>query len=1488
MRQSAPGSPARPVALVEHVALVVLALVPQLLSRPGLADADTKTYLYLDPGEYLRQSLSMWDPTVGLGTVTHQQIGYLFPMGPFFLATHALGIPTWVAQRLWVAAILLAAGTGVWWLARLVGVEGPGRLVGAVAYMLSPYTLQYLGHISVILLAFAALPWVILLVDRAARFGTWRPIAALALVIAAMGSVNATSAIYVGVGPLLWLLCGRANGRFGWPDLWRVAWRTVVLGGLVSSWWVAGLLVEGGYGIDVLRYTETVQAVSTTSLSSEVVRGLGYWYFYGGDNFGPWVSAMPQFTQELWLLGVGYVVPILAVASAVVVRWRHRAVFVSLALVGTVLAVGAHPFDDPSPVGRVLRAILSSRTGGLALRSTDRATPLVVLALAVLVGAGVSASWRRAPRTGLALAGVAAGAAVLSNPALWNGTSVPSSFVEPHVSAYEHEAAEALNHGGTGVVLGLPGQPFASYFSGTTVDPLWPGLLTRPFVTREQQVMGSLPTEDLLYGLDDPVQTGVEDPAALAPLARLMGVGDLLLQNDLAFTRYDQPDPAVLWSELSSGAPGLGRPQDFGPTRPAQNRSKVVDEQTYTIPSATPAVPSLAVLPVLDPRPLVRAEAGRAPLVVDGDGVGLDDIAGTGLLNGNPTVVYAGTLDTDDAARRAALRPGATLVVTDTNRRQPFRWDNIQDVAGPTLAAGQPQPDDPSDEPLDIFPGAPADAQTTTAVSGVASVTASASANPFQYLPEERPVEAVDGDPETAWQVGPFLDPRGQWWQVHLVAPVRTDAVTVLQPQTGTRNQWITEVTLRFDGRSPVEFELGPASRSGSGQRIDFPARTFQTLRITIDDTNVPPRRELAGGLSSVGLAEVSLDAHGAPARAEESVVMPEDLLRMAGASSLQDRLALVMTRLRVAPATSRTDPEPALDRTFWLPTTRTFWLTGTARLDASVSDQLIDELVGRPGSDGSGVVATSTGRLQGDPGATASAALDGNPATAWSSPIGPGRQVGQSLTIQLPSPVTFDHLDLQLVVDGRHSVPSRLRVATQSGSETVSIPKLPRQPAANGTDAEQVSFPTLSGRTVVVTILAIRPLRAADSYTGGRDTLPVAIAELGIPGVQVPPPPSSIPSPCRDDLLSVDGSPVWVEVHGTSEAALSDAALSVSLCGPDVGGLTLGPGSHHLVATLGSTTGLDLDQLVLDSSPGGGPESADTAGAVVPPPTPPAPAVQVESRHTTSMQVRITAPEGSSSTGPFWLVLGESLNRGWHASLDGRSLGPPQLVDGFANGWLVPASALRAGQSVSVTLEWTPQRLVDVALVVSGAAGALCAAIIAWPRRRTRRRRQARSEDDRGVARLVVVPGDTVTVDVLDTRAPGLQWGRSVAVAVGAGLIALLVTGPVAAAAVAAGLVVATRLRLGRLVVAGSAVGAMVATAAAMVVIEGVKGYPGNGQWPSYFEVAALLTWLALVLVVAEGFLRWARRPGRRAGAAGADARPPGRSASPPPSPPS
>ena len=317
------------VAWFEYLVVALFAFVPQLASQPGVVDSDTKSYLFIDPARFIAQSASMWDPDIALGTVTHQQLGYLFPMGPFFLATHSLGIPVWAAERLWVGATLFAAGAGVIYLAHTLKMRGPGVLAAGVAYMLSPYFLQYVGRISVILLSWAALPWLVALVARALRQGGWRYPALFALVALTAGGVNASSLIYVGVGPVLWLLYSVLVSREQtWRRVWGVVWRTGLLTLAVSLWWIVGLEIEGGYGLDVLKYTETVQAVSQTSYASEVLRGLGYWYFYGSDRLGQWVATSTQFTQEIWLIATSFAVPVAAFVSAVVVRWRHRAYFV--------------------------------------------------------------------------------------------------------------------------------------------------------------------------------------------------------------------------------------------------------------------------------------------------------------------------------------------------------------------------------------------------------------------------------------------------------------------------------------------------------------------------------------------------------------------------------------------------------------------------------------------------------------------------------------------------------------------------------------------------------------------------------------------------------------------------------------------------------------------------------------------------------------------------------------------------------------------------------------------------------------------------------------------------------------------------------------------------------------------------------------------------------------------------------------------------------
>src|SRR3954447_11343940 len=87
---------------IELLCFAALAYVPFLLSSPGRVTADTKQYLYLDPDRLLSRAPYLWDPHIGFGTVSHQIIGYLFPMGPYFWVTEHLGIPTWVAQRFWL------------------------------------------------------------------------------------------------------------------------------------------------------------------------------------------------------------------------------------------------------------------------------------------------------------------------------------------------------------------------------------------------------------------------------------------------------------------------------------------------------------------------------------------------------------------------------------------------------------------------------------------------------------------------------------------------------------------------------------------------------------------------------------------------------------------------------------------------------------------------------------------------------------------------------------------------------------------------------------------------------------------------------------------------------------------------------------------------------------------------------------------------------------------------------------------------------------------------------------------------------------------------------------------------------------------------------------------------------------------------------------------------------------------------------------------
>jgi arabinofuranan 3-O-arabinosyltransferase len=1451
----------------------LVAYVPLLLTQPGQVGADTKTYLYLDPGRLLSRAPYLWDEHIGAGTITHQNIGYLWPMGPWYWVFDTLGFPDWVAQRLWLGTVMFAAALGVRYLLRTLGWAdgraGYGVLVASLAYMCSPYVLDYAARISVILLPWAGLPWLVGLTVRSLRDGGWRHPALFALAVLTVGGINATALVMVAPAVALWVVHAiwierEVTSREGFATLARMGVLTLA----TSLWWMAGLWAQGRHGLPVLRFTETYKTVAEASNPPEILRGLGYWYFYGRDKLGPWIEPSVQYTNRSWVLALSYLVPVLALGGAAIARWRHRSYFLVTGAVGALLAIAAYPWHPTSPLGAVFKE--ATRTdAGLALRSTPRAVPLVALALAVFLGAGVRAladhlARRRSERVSerwamAAPAGMAAMASILvvaNLSPLWNGTMIAENLKrDEHLPAYWQEAADWLDGrdaqagGWSTRVLEVPGIDFASYRWGNTVDPVTPGLMDRPYLARELFQYGSPASAALLIALDRPFHEDVIDPDAVAPVARLLSVGDIVHRADLQFERFRTARPVILEERLTS-VTGLGDPVGFGRPEPnvAGPEQPLIDEIALAIDDDWGDPHPVTVYPVEDPLEVLRLRTTRHPLVIDGDPAGLVDAAGAGLVHADHPVFYAASHH-DDPDRLAALAGrGADLLVTDTNRRQARRWGTIQQNTGYTERADEaPRRFDPTDQRLEVFEGAPVTAYTTSEQRGPVLVTASDYGNPVTYIPDDRPANAVDGDVTTAWRVGAFSDVTGEWLRLDFAEPVTGDRLTLVQPVVGIVNRHITEVDLRFDDGEPVPAVLDETSRELPGQTVTFPERTFSSLVVEIRDTDVGSQRRY-DGWSGVGLAEVAVgtdDLEGGPSQTE-LIHPPSLLLDTLGDASVDHRLGLLFTRLRANPQEKvRADEEPWLARAIRLPHERSFGLTATARLSAHVPDDRIDDLIGLPGPDDGGVRATSSARLPGAVHHRASAAVDGDPSTVWRAPF--EEQVGHFLEFTLPERTTLDHLDITVVTDGRHSVPTAAFLQADGDDEQVRLLLLGDMEDAEepgSTTTVRTEFDELTGRTFRLAIDAVRENETLDWHSGFDIVLPMGIAEVDLGGFTVEEPPERFDSGCRDDLLTIGGQPVPLRVTGTTAAALGRQELDVALC-DDLSEVNLSAGEHVLRSTPGRRSGLDIDSVVLTSDAGGG----ALAPSAWQRPTGPAPGeLTVSDRGPVSATVQVTELEE-----PAWLVLGQSHSTGWEARVEGGGdLGEPVVIDGYANGWLLDPDDVGAGPLV-VRLEWTPQRVVWVGLGLSLLGVLACVVIVAGSWLRRHRPAGARA------AGAVEPPEGPPTLHrpFSDLQQP-VPWSRAVPACLLVGALAFLVSPPpwLPAVGVAAVALITLRWPRGRRLPAVLAFGGLGVVGAYYVIHQMRWRHPPDFGWPQEFATVSGLGLAVVLLLLLDGAL--------------------------------
>ncbi len=1345
--------------MLEVVGLALVAYVPFLLSARHLVSSDTKQYLYTDPGRFLARALFMWDPHVGAGTVPHQQIGYLFPMGPYYWLMDRVGVPIWIAQRIWLGTISLAAALGARWLFRMLGTGRAGALAGALVYMLTPHQLSFTARISVLLLPWAALPWLVGLTIRATRRGGWRDPALFALIVLAVGGVNASALLLAGVAPILWLVLEAVQGRAAARAAAGAAARIGALSIGVSLWWAVGLRLQGAYGLPVLQLTENVRTVSKSSSPGDLLRGLGDWFFYGTDRLGYTVDQARAYVNNHWFaVSFSYLVPVAALVAAAIMRWRYRAYFVLLVITGTLIGVGAWPYDDSSPYGALWKRFATDSSLGLALRNTSRVHPVIVLGLAGLLAAAVgSIRIRRHEATAAVMVGAIAFAAL--SPVWEGGGFLSKQVLRPEqLPGYWLDAAAAMQRGGNATrVLEIPGANFAAYRWGNAIEPITPGLIDRPYVAREVLPYGSPQSVNLLDAIDHRIQEGTFEPASLAPMARLFGIGTIALRSDMQYERFEMPRPRALWAELTQPVPpGLSPPQGFGPPAPNVSSPPLVDEVALRTPDNAPNPPPVALFQVQGAVPIVHTAPLRQPVVLAGDGEGIVDSTAAGLLDGDAQVLELAALD--GTQLRQALDNGADLVLTDSNRRRIENWFyQIISTKGATERAGQTLPDpNHYDFRLDPFPGSTdASGSVVEQIGGRVDATGDGGAP----RPEDRAVHAFDGDPRTSWRVG-GADPRGQSITLRTDQPVRTNQVTLVQPQDGPRDRYLTRVRLSFDHGSPVTVDLGPESFDPAGQVVRFPERTVKKLRITLLRTNPVPDPE---HVNAVGFAEVRLgDVH-----VSETVRLPVDFAQRTGGLASGHRLDVVLTRLRFDPSVAgKQDEELALDRRFVLPDTRTFALTGTARVDARASDVQIDELLGTTAP---GVGYAASGYLTGDVDARASRAFDGDPATAWTAPLGP--QEGQFLDLTLPAPITFDREDLTVVADGRHSVPTRLRLLTDTGEQRdVDVPPIADGTHEGATQTVHLSFPSLTARHVRIRIEKVRRVTAIPGDPGPAATLPVSIAEAGVPGVPRPAAPSELSGACRSDLVRVDGAPMSVRLTGT--AADARTGLGVVSCSPP---LRLSAGSHTLQSAVGLSTAVDVDRVVLSSDRTGGPAAIAPLGA---PLQTSGASVRVTANHATAVDVNVRT-DGS----PFWLVLGQSSSKGWKAGVaggTGGSVGPQQLVDGYANGWLIRP---RSAGTMTLHLRWTPQRQVWIAFGLSALAVAVCIGIVV---NATRRRRLAAASPAQPA--LADRPVSTSPLWFISAGVP--SWTSTVALAGALGLVTFafsrLWIGIVAAAAAA------------------------------------------------------------------------------------------------------
>ncbi|MFI8857947.1 alpha-(1-_3)-arabinofuranosyltransferase family protein [Streptomyces prasinus] len=1228
-----------------------------LAVQPGRQTFDTKLGVTVDPGRFLADLGQLWQSQGSFGGVNNQYVGYLWPMLPFYWLCDLVQLPVWLAERLWLSLIVSVAFWGALRLAERLNVgNGSARLLAATAYALWPLFTTVIGSTSAAALPGALLPWVLLpLTDEryTARVAALRS----ALLVPFMGGVNAASTL-ASLLPVGLYLLSRPPG----PRRWKlIAWWTPAVA-VATAWWWIPLLLLGVYGENFLPYVETAQTTTDTMAATEALRGAGNWvaYLHFGEAWLPagWTVASSVLVIASSVLAAGLGLAGLARRDLPERRWLVLTVLVTalVLLAGYGGAFGG-PFHSVvqgwldgwlSP----FRNIYKFQTG-LALA--------LVLGLAHLVGtvarsrtADAAHGARRARSRRFA----PLVAAVLVLPGLmWpylNGSILgPGSFRE--IPTYWQATADWLEENSPDSrALVVPATAHGIHTWGSTIDQPLDVVANSRWAQRDYVPFGTPGNRRALDAVEQALLTGAEVPGLADYLSRA-GLYYVVVRNDLDPDQVGQVPTITVKRTLEQS--GYERITGLGPVSTAgviANGTPLQVEGLYQQQRA---------VEIYRPTGTDVRRPGQAALA---------PIADTAVVSGGPEALLplAGELRGRPAVLTGDGHPGLgtppVQVTGDGMRYADTRFGLVNSNTSYTYTPDERNaPDavqDAGERPRQILPKEGLDHQTVAELRGARSVSASSYGNWLFHLPQYDPVNAFDGNPDTAWAEGSAGSPNGQWLRIAFDEGYdMPDSLGILPLPQGSARAAATKVRVETEQGSETSF----LQANGTKQDVKAPAGETRWMKLTIVDS-VAQRTGLGGaGFSEIDLPDVRVTR----------------MLRLPTDSEDSTAAAQVVSLHRSADPTglSPTGTENGLHRQFTTGTAGTYEIAASA---VPVPGEALDRLLYEVAPEQQARItatADSTARLGAS--LTARNLTDGDLTTAWIA----GDKPVVRLSWDGKQPV--DEIVLA-AAGGLSTRPTEVHISSPDGAAIAGVD-----------DNGKVTFPAITTDRLDITVTRTAPLTLHNPVAGEDLDLPVGLTEVYIPALDE----YRTPQPSADreftlacgkgPVLAVDGRLHETAVQGTVGDLVERRPVDVTLCqeGEEETALELSAGEHRVEA--GDAGPLTVTALTL------------TLGTV---PDVSAAERELEVKDWLGDQRELAVGSGAAS----YLTTYENYNKGWTATLNGEELTPVRL-DGWQQGWRIPA-----GESGTVKLSYGPATTYDAALIGGGVGVALLIGLALWRRK--------------------------------------------------------------------------------------------------------------------------------------------------------------------------